>query len=99
MRFGSIGAPIDPVCLQEPSGVVALVFHNHIVKYAARVDDVFNITEVLHGQRQIQNPKSLLENAEDPLYYFAHGLTPARGYIIPYNGVICLEYSTVYSNT
>jgi len=39
--------------------------------------DVLNITEVIHAQRQLQNPKSLLENAEDPNYYFEHGLAPA----------------------
>ena len=76
--FGSIRARINPVSLQEASGVVALVLHNHIVQYAAGADDVLNIGEVIYTQWELQDPKALLENAEHPLYYFAHGLASAR---------------------
>ena len=76
--FGSIGACINPVSLQQASGVVALVLHNHIVQYAARADDVLNASEVIHTQWELQDPKALLENAKHPLYYFAHRLASAR---------------------
>ena len=77
-RFGSIGPPINPVRLQQASSVVALILHNHIVQDAARADDVLNVSEVIHTQWELQDPKALLENAEHPLYYFAHGLASAR---------------------
>ena len=76
--FGNIGVPINPVCLKQVSGVVALVLHNHIVQYTARAYDVLDVSEVIDSQWEFQDPKSFLENTEHPIYYLTHGLAPAH---------------------
>ena len=64
------------------SGVVALVLHNHIVQYTARANDVLHVTQVIDEHWELQDPKALLQHAEHPLYYFAHGLAPGMIYVV-----------------